>query len=328
MWGAPNRPLANFAEPQLAARKSALQARAAIMAAVRGYFAQQGFLEVQTPARVRNPGQELHLDAFYAQGGRYLITSPEHHMKRLLGAGYDQVFQICRCFRKEEQGPQHQLEFTMAEWYRAHAELGQIADDCEALLRLAAQAAARPAPPTALRTTVAELVHQHAGVQLQGDESTELLIAKVRAAGHDPRGARTWDDVFFQIFLDHVEPCLPADRPVFVFDWPAPLAALARKKPGAPGWAERFELYAGGFELANAFGELTCAQEQRERFSAELLERGRRDKTVYPLDEKLLAALPSMPPTSGVALGIDRLVMWALGATDIREVLAFCDDEA
>ena len=317
----------DIAEPQLAGRKPALQARAAIIAAVRRYFAQQGFLEVETPARVRNPGQELHLDAFYVQAGHYLITSPEHHMKRLVGAGYSQVFQICRCFRMEELGPHHQLEFTMAEWYRAHASLDQIADDCEALLNLAAAAAQRPAPLPALRTTVAEVVQRHAGVQLDGDETAEALAAKVRVAGHDLRGARTWDEIFFQIFLDHVEPRLAADRPTFLFDWPTPLAALARTKPQAPQWAERFELYAGGLELANAFGELTDVKEQRARFIAEGQERARRDKTLYPLDEKLLAALPSMPPTAGVALGIDRLVMWALGATDIRDVVAFAGDD-
>lgn len=310
----------------MAARRPALQTRAAIIEAVRAYFRSEGFLEVETPTRVVNPGQELHLDAFYAQGGRYLITSPEHHMKRLVGAGYERVFAICRCFRVEERGPHHQPEFTMAEWYRAHAPLDKIADDCEALLALAAQAAGKTDLPKAIRTTVSALMQAHAGVALQGDETAAALAAKVKAAGHDPRGASTWDEIFFQVFLDHVEPALRHGPPTFVFDWPLPLAALARHKPDGP-WAERFELYAAGLELANAFGELTDPIEQRKRFVSEAHERGRRDKVVYPLDEKLLAGLVTMPPTSGVALGIDRLVMWALGTDDIRDVVAFPDDE-
>lgn len=316
-----------LAEPGLTARKPALEARAAIFAAVRRHFAEAGFLEVETPARVRNPGQELHLDAFYAESGRYLITSPEHHMKRLLGAGYERIYQICRCFRVEEQGPHHQPEFTMAEWYRAGAPLDAIADDCEALMRAAATAVGRAPPPPAERTTVAALVRQHAGVTLDGNESADALLAKVKAAGHDPRGATTWDDVFFQIFLDHVEPRLPRDRAVFVFDWPTPLAALARRKPSDSRWAERFELYAAGLELANAFGELTDPEEQRRRFEAEARERGRRGKVAYPVDEPLLAALASMPATSGVALGLDRLVMWALQTDRIGDVIAFADAE-
>ena len=312
---------------RLAARRPFLQARAAIYKAVRDYFDQQGFIEIDTPARVVNPGQELHLDAFYAQGGRFLITSPEHHMKRLVAAGYDKVVQICRCFRLEEHGPHHQPEFTMAEWYRTHAPLTQIADDCEAVLRVAARAAGHPAPEPATRTTVAELMHKHARVRLSGDESAAALENKLQAAGHNSRGATTWDQLFFQVFLDHVEPALKTGPPTFVFDWPSPLAALARKKPGAEGWAERFELYARGLELANAFGELTDATEQRARFDSEARQRAQRDKVAYPIDEKLLAALANMPPTSGVALGMDRLVMWAMQTDDIANVIAFPDDE-
>jgi elongation factor P--(R)-beta-lysine ligase len=320
-------PAATLSAPKLAARRPALEGRAAVLKAVRNYFDSQGFLEVETPSRVTNPGQEFHLDAFYAQGGRYLITSPEHHMKRLVGAGYDRVYQICRCFRSEEQGPHHQPEFTMAEWYRTGAPLETIADDCEALLRVASIAAGNVAPINAVRTTVAALMQRHAGVELEGDETAAELASKLRAAGHDPRGAETWDDLFFQVFLDHVEPALKAGAPTFVFDWPAPLAALARKKPGNNAWAERFELYARGLELANAFGELTDPVEQRFRFETEARLRGQRDKVVYPVDEKLLAALATMPPTSGVAMGMDRLVMWALGTDDIRDIVAFPDDE-
>jgi elongation factor P--(R)-beta-lysine ligase len=317
----------NVSEPLLWARRPALEARAAVLKAVRNYFDAQGFLEVETPSRVTNPGQEFHLDAFYAQGGRYLITSPEHHMKRLVGAGYDRVYQICRCFRTEEQGSHHQPEFTMAEWYRSGAPLEQIADDCESLLKAAALAVGNEPPTTVVRTTVAALMQSHAGVALTGDEPASAFAEKLRKAGHNTRAAQTWDDLFFQVFLDHVEPALKLGPPTFVFDWPAPLAALARKKPDNSAWAERFELYAKGLELANAFGELTDPAEQRIRFEHEAHLRGQSQKVVYPVDEKLLAALATMPPTSGVAMGMDRLVMWALGTDSINDVVAFPDDE-
>jgi lysyl-tRNA synthetase class 2 len=296
---------------------------------------------------VPSPGQEVHLDAIAANDpavkgdARYLITSPEYHMKRLVAAGLPRSFQITRAFRGGERGPHHQPEFTIVEWYRTQAPLEAIADDCEALVRAAARAAgtypvlpAREGVTLRLdqpfeRTTVAALLLRHAGITLQGDETAAALADKARAAGVALGGATAFDDVFFQIFLDRVEPAIGRERPTFVFDWPLPLAALARRKerPGAPPVADRFELYAAGLELANAFGELTDAAEQRARFVAEAAQRGARGKAVYPLDEKLLAALPAMPPTSGVALGFDRLVMLALGKPEIRDVVAFADDE-
>jgi lysyl-tRNA synthetase class 2 len=315
----------------LSDRLTALRARARILQAVRGYFLEQGFLEVETPARVRAPGQEVHLEAFPAGGDRYLITSPEYHMKRLVAAGSGPIFQIARAFRAEESGPQHQPEFTIVEWYRPGQPLESVAADCEALLRAAAGAGGgQPAVDLAgafERTTVRELMARHAGIDLAGDETAEALAGKARAAGIDPGTARNWDDIFFQIFLDRVEPHLGQSRPTFVFDWPAPLAALARRRADDPRMAERFELYAGGLELANAFGELTDPAEQRARFLEESARRKVMGRTVYPVDERLLAALGEMPPTAGIALGFDRLVMLALGRTEIREVVAFADEE-
>ncbi len=267
-------------------------------------------------------------------------------MKRLVAAGYSLVFQLARSFRAEECGPHHEPEFTMLEWYRAHAPLTQLASDCEDLLRLAARCAGvfpeipvptsrrRPGSPAVLRvdgpferTTVAELFERHAGMILRGDESATQLREKIRQAGHDPGTAASWDDLFFQIWLDRIEPHLGLIQPTFVFDWPAPLAALARRKAGAPHLAERFELYAAGLELANAFGELTDPVEQRARFTEECAVRAARGRDIYPLDEHLLTALAHMPPTSGIAVGFDRLVMLVLGATEIREVFAFASDE-
>jgi len=303
---------------------------------VRRWFDGEGFLEVETPARVPSPGQEIHLDAVPADAGRFLITSPEYHMKRLVAAGFGRIVQICRSWRAGERGPHHEPEFTMVEWYRAGAPLEDIARDCERLIRHAAQALVDPAAidPARLdlaapfeRTTVAAVVREHAGIDVRGDETADDLRARAAAVGVDVRGARDWDDVFFQVWLDRVDPHLGRGRPTFVFDWPAPLGALARRKPGNPAVVERFELYAGGLELANAFGELTDAVEQRARFEAESAVRAARGKAVYPLDEKLLRALATMPPTSGIALGFDRLVMFLLGASAVRDVMAFADDE-
>jgi lysyl-tRNA synthetase class 2 len=329
-----------------ASRKVRLEARAAIRRAVRSWFEGQGFLEVETPARVFSPGQEVHLEAIPAGEARYLITSPEYHMKRLVAAGLPRIVQICRCWRGGERGSHHEPEFTMIEWYRAGAGLDQIAFDCEALIEVAARAVGqwpavdvpasrgREGRPEKLalrapfeRLTVREALSRFAGIVLRGDESVAELRGLATGAGCNLGTAATWDDVFFQIFLDRVEPHLGRHRPTLVFDWPLPLAALARRKPDDPLTVERFELYAGGLELANAFGELCDPVEQRARFVEEAELRRQRGMAVYPIDEKLLAVLADMPPTCGVAMGFDRLVMLATGADNIRDVMAFAADE-
>jgi elongation factor P--(R)-beta-lysine ligase len=332
----------------VAASRAALEARAKILRAVRAWFEAEGFLEVQTPSRVRSPGQEVHLDAIpagFASGAggpgdplrvpdkkdaRWLVTSPEYHLKRLVAAGFPRVVEICKCWRANESGPHHATEFTMVEWYRTHVPLEALAADCEALIAVALRAAGRD--PAALglaapftRTTVRELFARYAGFDLSDGEDPAALRDAARKAGVAVGSAQAWDDIFYQVFLDRIEPALAAAGPTFVFDWPAPLAALARRQPNDPGWVERFELYAGGLELANAFGELTDPAEQRQRFEAEARVRAQRGKDVYPIDEALLAALPRLPPTAGIAMGFDRLVMLALGAADIGQVLAFTD---
>jgi lysyl-tRNA synthetase class 2 len=329
-----------------ASRKAGIEARARVRRAVRSWFEGQGFLEVETPARVPSPGQEVHLEAIPAGAQRYLITSPEYHMKRLVAAGLPRIVQICRCWRGGERGTHHEPEFTMIEWYRAGASLDEIARDCEALVEAAARAVGhwpavdvpasrgREGTPEKLavqapfeRLTVRETLSRLAGISLRGDENVDELRSLAIRAGCNLGTAATWDDIFFQIFLDRVEPYLGRDLPTFVFDWPLPLAALARRKPGDPLTVERFELYAGGLELANAFGELCDPVEQRARFVEEAKLRRQQGRAVYPIDEKLLAALAEMPPTCGVALGFDRLVMLVTGAESIRDVMAFADDE-
>jgi elongation factor P--(R)-beta-lysine ligase len=334
-------------QSRLRTRRPALLVRAKVSRDLRRYFEAQDFVEVETPTRVLAPGQELHLDAIPAGEDRHLITSPEYHMKRLVAGGMESIVQFCRCFRAEEDGPFHQPEFTMIEWYRAGGTMDDLMRDCESMVEAAARAAgtwpsvAIPAlrrsafasPTLDLqspfeRVSVRELFGKHASVKLRGDESAAEMRALAHRAGCSVSADAAWDDVFYQIFLDRIEPHLGTTRPTFVFDWPQPLGALARSKPGDPMTVERFELYAGGIELANAFGELTDAVEQRRRFVEESETRRVRGKAVYAIDEKLLAALPHMPPTSGIALGFDRLLMLVLGAPEICDVLAFAYDEA
>jgi elongation factor P--(R)-beta-lysine ligase len=309
------------------ATRALLEARGRIVRAVRAYFDGWGFLEVSTPARVRSPGQEVHLEAIPAGDDHWLITSPEYHLKQLVASGLPRIFEICKCWRADESGPHHRTEFTMVEWYRAGSPLEVLAADCEALVAIAIRAAKHDpsrlglAAPFA-RTTVRELFEKHAGFSLLGDETPAELRAAAEKAGVAVGAATAWDDVFYQVFLDRIEPVLARSGPTFVFDWPAPLGALARPHPFDPRVVERFELYAGGLELANAFGELTDPVEQRRRFDEEARIRAGRGKAVYPIDEALLAALPLMPPTAGIALGLDRLIMLATGARDISEVQA------
>jgi lysyl-tRNA synthetase class 2 len=324
---------------RLERRRKNLLDRARAVRAIRGFFEARGFVEVETPLRVRAPALEVHLRAVESDGA-WLITSPEYQMKRLLAGGLDRIFQLCRCFRAGERGHQHEPEFTMLEWYRGWAELEEILADTEALVAEVATAVRGAPAVTAggrtiavdgswLRITVAEAMERWAGVSVRGDLPVEVLAERVDAAGIDRGDATTWDDVFFSAFVARVEPALAGlDRPVFVTDWPAQLGALARRKPGDPSVVERFEAYIGGIELANAFGELTDPVEQRARFEDDLASRAARGLPRYPIDERLLAALTEgIPPSAGIALGVDRLVMLVLGAAHIRDVVAFTEEE-
>ncbi|MCC6557227.1 MAG: EF-P lysine aminoacylase GenX [Polyangiaceae bacterium] len=304
------------------ARGPALARRAAAMATIRALFAERGFLEVETPALVPSPGLDLHLDAVAVDGAgaRFLITSPEYQMKRLLSGGVPRCFQLARCFRRGEIGSRHNPEFTMLEWYRAFAGVEEVMADTEAVVRGVAAAlgaggtvrvggAAIALDGGFERLTVGDAFARYAGVP----------------AGEAISLASRDEERFFRILVDEVEPGLAREaRPVFLVDYPAPFASLARLKPGDPSVCERFELYVGGLELCNGFGELTDPVEQRARLERDQAERARLGKPVYPIDERFLSALEEgMPPSAGNALGVDRLIALCLGAGAIADALAF-----
>jgi lysyl-tRNA synthetase class 2 len=326
-------------------RRPFLLARNALTRAVRGWFEGQGFVEVETAALQASPGNEAHLHAFATEitgpaGERqtlYLHTSPEFACKKLLAAGETKIFDFARVWRNRERGPLHHPEFTLLEWYRAEAPYETLMDDCAALLRLAAETTGartfsfrgRGADPFAEpeRVTVAEAFERFAGIDLlatiaeAGGTDRDGLAAAATAAGVRVAGDDTWSDVFSRVLVERIEPRLGEGRATVLCEYPTPEAALARPKPGQPKVAERFELYACGVELANAFGELTDVAEQRRRFELEMTEKARVYGERYPLDEDFLAALTQMPPASGAALGFDRLAMLATGAERIEQVL-------
>ena len=331
-------------------RRVVSRLRARLYAAVRLSLTGMGYEEVETPCLVPAPGMEPHIDAFEARfvpegGGAprslWLHTSPEYAMKRLLADGFERIFQIARVFRNGEVSPTHNPEFTLLEMYRAGTDYQGIMRDVEVVIeacarsiaggtRLAAAGVALDLAAPFERVTVADAFARYAGVDLaacRGDEA-ELRRALSSAGVAGIRATDAFDDLFFRAFLEKIEPALAGSgRPAFVVDWPAPMAALARLRRSDPTWAERFELYAGGLELANGFSELTDADEQRRRLEEERALRRRLARAAYPLDERFLGALRRMPEAGGVAVGLDRLLMLLAGAGSIDEVLLFpaCD---
>jgi lysyl-tRNA synthetase class 2 len=298
----------------------ALAARDALLRAIRGMFDARHFIEVDTPALVPSPGLDVHLDAFEVPGEGYLITSPEYQMKRLLAGGIPRCFQLARCFRRGEEGARHNREFLMLEWYRAFADMDEVLRDTEDLVRLSVQEISGGtdievggvevdvgAPFE--RLGVAAAFERHAGI----DERRALEMAQ-----DDEEG-------FFRVLVDRVEPAIAqSPRPVFLVGYPRSQASLARISPADPRVCERFELYVGGVELCNGFGELTDPVEQRRRFERDQAERARRQLPVYPMDERFLAALSEgMPRAAGNALGVDRLLALCLGERAIGDVMGF-----
>ncbi len=342
-------PLAVAASPSwspqvYADRRPFLLARNRVAAAVRRWFAARDFLEAETPILQHSPGNEAHLEAFAtdlvgpdAVARRlYLHTSPEFAMKKLLAAGEPRLFTLARVFRNRERSGTHHPEFTMLEWYRAGAPYTELMADCVALLAAAAEAAGsrlwshrgRTCDPFAEpeRLCVAEAFRRHAGIDLLATldgprADRDALVRQAEAAGLRCAADDDWSDVFSRILSQRVEPHLGLGRPTLLDLYPAPEAALARPTPGDPRTAERFELYCCGVELANGFGELTDAAEQRRRFETAMAARAGRGQEVYPIDEDFLDALVTMPEASGIALGFDRLVMLAAGAPRIEQVL-------
>ena len=302
---------------RLAALRHNLELRARTLEAIRSFFQDHGYLAVETPVRIPAPAPEAHIEAV-PSGPWYLAPSPELHMKRLLAAGYPRIFQISRCFRGGERGRHHNPEFTMLEWYRADSDYLEAIQETE---RLVAYVASRVRGGT---------VVQRSGSSLDLTPPWERLSvadAFQRLAGWRP-GPQPDPHRFNLDLAERVEPQIGQGHPTVLFDYPASLASLARLKAGAPDVAERFEVYAGGLELANGFSELTDALEQRRRFQAEALKRRDSRRGAYPMPEAFLDSLRDMPPASGVALGVDRLVMLLADASCIDDVLAFTVDTA
>jgi lysyl-tRNA synthetase class 2 len=294
----------------------ALRLRSRVLQSIRTFFVARDFIEVETPVRVRTPALESHIDA-EPSGAGWLRTSPELHMKRLLAGGYARIFQMGPCFRAGERGARHHPEYTMLEWYRADAGYLDILADTKALVAHVAQAV--------LGRTA--LIYRGAAVELMPVwDFVTVADAFVQHAGWNP--VTHFDPERFDLdMVQRVEPGLPVDRPVVLADYPVAAAALARRKPGDERVAERWELYIAGMELANAYGELTDAAEQRRRFSAWAEERRGRGQVVYDLDEPFLAALDAgLPPCAGVALGVDRLVMLLADAASLDDILPFRDE--
>jgi elongation factor P--(R)-beta-lysine ligase len=324
-------------------RRPLLLARARVVAALRAWFAANGFIEVETGALAVSPGNETHLHAFgtslVAPNGSaapfYLRTSPEFACKKLLAAGEPRIVEFARVFRNRERGALHVPEFTLVEWYRAGEPYGSLMADCAALLREAAQAAGtwhfsfrgRSADAFAepQRLSVAEAFGRYARIDLlatlaAGEADRAALASAAVAAGVRIAEDDTWGDIFSRVLVERIEPKLGIGRATILDEYPASQAALARPSSD-PRVAERFELYVCGIELANGFAELTDSLEQRRRLEAEMAEKARRYGERYPLDEDFLAALAQMPEASGIALGLDRLVMLATGASRIDQVL-------
>ena len=302
---------------RLAALRPALELRARTLDAITDFFRRQDYLAVETPTRLPAPAPEAHIEAVPSDGW-YLTTSPELHMKRLLAAGYPRIFQLCRVFRSGEEGRHHNPEFTMLEWYRAGAGYLEAVEETE---RLVAHVAREVLGGTRL---------QRADCPLELAQPWERLTVEAafqRFAGWRP-GPDPDPERFNLDLVERVEPMLGRGRPTVLLDYPASLASLARLKPGDPQVAERFEVYAGGLELANGFGELTNAGEQRRRFAEEARRRRARGLPFYPVPEEFLGSMTTLPPCSGVALGVDRLVMLLAGASSIDQVVAFTAETA
>lgn len=327
--------------------KERLLIREKVVDAIRSFFKQQGFHEVETPLLVQHPGTEPYLEVFETElkvagvGSRrgFLLTSPELAMKKLLSAGFGHIFQICKSFRNQEGlSSFHNPEFTILEWYRTEADYEVIMEDCEQLLLHLHRQINGPAAGNTLtyqgrkydlsspweRISVAEAFAKYCGIDVDTMLSEEKLLAAVAEKGYQLTDNHTWEQAYHQLFLNEIEPNLGQTAPTIIYDYPASQAALSRKKVGDPRFAERFEFYLAGLELGNAFSELTNAVEQKERMLQELQERKNLGKTEFALDEEFIEALEmGLPATGGIAVGVDRLVMLFADVASVSETLLF-----
>jgi lysyl-tRNA synthetase class 2 len=300
----------------LASRKRALQQRAQILKAIRKFFADQGYLEVETPHRIPAPAPESHIDAV-ASGTWFLHTSPELCMKRMLASGYDKIFQICRCWRDKERGIQHLPEFTVLEWYRRDCDYRSLMEDCEVLIRTVASAIGLGK----------KILFRDQEIDLASPWERISVKEAFKHYGQTSVREALKRQLFDEIMVKDIEPNLGLGKPTFIYDYPVERGSLARLREDDPSVAERFELYIGGLELANGFSELIDVEEQRKRFNEENQTRRLMAKPVYSIPEKFLRELKDMPPSAGIAMGVDRLVVVFLNAPSIDEVVAFTPEE-
>jgi len=290
--------------------------RAGIIQVIRDFFIERDYLEVETPLRIPAPAPESHIDAIPSDGW-FLHTSPELCMKRLLAAGYSKIFQISKCFRDRERGSLHLPEFTLLEWYRAGIDYREMMNECEELIVFIARSLDRGDTISYQGTTI-DLKKPWIRLSVKDafDRYAPLSLEKTLE-----------NKCFDEIMVDHIEFHLAQDKPVFLYDYPISLASLSRPKKSDPSVAERFEIYMGGLELANAFSELTDGEEQRARFSKEREYRRQQGKEMYPSPEHFLDALHTMPDSAGIALGVDRLVMIFTDKDTIDDVVSFTPEE-
>ena len=322
-------------------KRENLMARARVIKALRLFFDEEGFIEVETPALQVCPVMDAHIHAFKTtlkdvglQDSKvlYLYTSPEFDMKKLLAAGMEQIYQICPVYRNGEGSALHSPEFTLLEWYRAGADYHALMDDCEVLLRGVAKVLKIQnysykgvvCDPFAewQRISVCEAFEFYAGIALDtvlDDKDGFAVLAK--SIGVRVIEADRWDDIFHAVMAEKIEPNLGQGVPTILYDYPVSMAALSRRKANDSRFAERFELYVCGVELANAFSELTDPVEQRARFEDEMRVKQELYGETYPPDESFFAALKEMPDSAGIALGVDRLVMLVCAAENINDVL-------
>jgi lysyl-tRNA synthetase class 2 len=296
--------------------RSHLFLRAHIIQSIRTFFIGRGYLEVETPVIIPAPAPEVNIDAIKTEGG-FLQTSPELCMKRLLSTGYEKIFQICKCFRDSERGHLHLPEFTMLEWYRTGADYFDLMDECQSMVKHVVN-----------ELGIGEIFgYQEQSIDLSGEwEKMSVKEAFKKYTGTTPLKAIESGD-FDEIMVSEIEPGLNNGKPVFLYNYPVTQAALSKVNIDDPEVAERFELYMGGLELANAFSELTDASEQKKRFLEETELRKKAGKIGYPFPEKFIYDLEHMPPSAGIAFGIDRFIMLLTDSPTIDEVVTFTPEK-